>query len=72
MRDNMLVNVSGLEGHTMGIDLNLEHLIGQLKVTFYKSSENIFHIQLPRICLRLKGFSQHGTGWAIFQLPSTT
>jgi uncharacterized protein DUF6589 len=31
MRDNMLVNVSGLEGHSMPIDLNIEHLIG-LKV----------------------------------------
>jgi hypothetical protein len=32
MRDNMLVNMSGLEGHTMAIDINIEHLIGQLKV----------------------------------------
>lgn len=28
----MLVNVSGLEGHAMPIDLNIEHLIGELKV----------------------------------------
>ena len=32
MRDNMLVNMSGLEGHAMLIDLNIEHLIGELKV----------------------------------------
>ena len=32
MRDNMLVNVSGIPGHAMGIDLNIEHLIGYLKV----------------------------------------
>ncbi|KAI9442062.1 hypothetical protein BJY52DRAFT_1128663, partial [Lactarius psammicola] len=32
MRDNMLVNVSGLAGHAMPIDLNIEHLIGELKV----------------------------------------
>ncbi|KAF9045232.1 hypothetical protein BJ165DRAFT_1346600, partial [Panaeolus papilionaceus] len=31
MRDNSLVNVSGLEGHCMGVDLNIEHLIGELK-----------------------------------------
>jgi len=31
----MLVNVSGLEGHAMGIDLNMEHLIGELKVKLY-------------------------------------
>ncbi|KAF8811264.1 hypothetical protein BYT27DRAFT_7090248, partial [Phlegmacium glaucopus] len=32
MRDNMLVNVSGLEGHAMPIDTNIEHLIGELKM----------------------------------------
>lgn len=32
MQDNMLVNVSGLKGHSMPIDLNIEHLIGELKV----------------------------------------
>jgi hypothetical protein len=32
MRDNMLVNVSGLSGHWMAIDMNIEHLIGYLKV----------------------------------------
>jgi len=39
MRDNMLVNVSGSEGHAMAIDINMEHLIGQLKV----SSESPLH-----------------------------
>ena len=34
MRDNMLVNISGLQGHSMVIDINMEHLIGQLKVSF--------------------------------------
>jgi hypothetical protein len=34
MRDNMLVNPSGLEGHAMPIDINIEHLIGELKVRF--------------------------------------
>ncbi|KAH9025425.1 hypothetical protein EDB84DRAFT_1241631, partial [Lactarius hengduanensis] len=32
MRDNMLVNPSGLPGHVMGIDLNIKHLIQYLKV----------------------------------------
>lgn len=32
MRDNMLVNISGLPGHWMGIDMNIEHIIGYLKV----------------------------------------
>jgi hypothetical protein len=33
MRDNILVNPSGIPGHAMGIDLNIEHLIGYLKVS---------------------------------------
>ncbi len=32
MRNIMLVNPSGLSGHYMPIDLNIEHLIGYLKV----------------------------------------
>lgn len=32
IRDNMLVNPSGLPGHAMGIDMNIEHLIRYLKV----------------------------------------
>lgn len=32
MRDNMPVNISGLPGHAMVMDLNIEHLIGCLKV----------------------------------------
>jgi hypothetical protein len=42
MRDIMLVNPSGLEGHAMGIDMNIEHLIGYLKVCiFFISSQNL-------------------------------
>jgi len=33
MRGCMLVNPSGLEGHWMGIDMNIEHFIGYLKVS---------------------------------------
>ncbi len=45
MRDNMLINISGLEGHSMAIDINMEHLIGQLKVIFSHSlSVHIFLI----------------------------
>ncbi|KAH8990029.1 hypothetical protein EDB86DRAFT_3245022 [Lactarius hatsudake] len=34
MRDNMLVNPSGLPRHAMGIDMNIEHLIQYLKTLF--------------------------------------
>ena len=33
MRDIMLVNPTGIPGHAMGIDLNIEHLIRYLKVS---------------------------------------
>lgn len=33
MRDNQLMNFTGLPGHSMGVDLNIEHLIGELKVS---------------------------------------
>lgn len=39
MRDNMLVNMTGLEGHWMPTDLNIEHLIKFLKVGFIDDYE---------------------------------
>jgi hypothetical protein len=32
MRDNLLVNLTGIEGHSMAIDINMEHAIEQVKV----------------------------------------
>lgn len=32
MRDNALINLTGLEGHCMAADLNMEEKIGYLKV----------------------------------------
>ena len=43
MRDIMLVNPSGLKGHAMGIDMNIEHLIGYLKVRIFTLS----HLMQP-------------------------
>lgn len=34
MRNNMIINISGLSGHFMAVDLNIEHLIGYLKVSY--------------------------------------
>ncbi|KAH9163046.1 hypothetical protein EDB89DRAFT_1912945 [Lactarius sanguifluus] len=45
MRDNMLVNPSGLPGHAMGIDMNIEHLIRYLKVVS-KSSVHVDHVPI--------------------------
>jgi hypothetical protein len=71
MRDNMLVNVSGLEGHAMPIDLNMEHLIGQLKVNDYRPNQQQFLICF-RIFLLPKIFSQHAIGLGTFQQQLTT
>jgi hypothetical protein len=40
MCDTMLVNPSGLPGHAMGIDMNIEHMIGYLKVCLSVSGKN--------------------------------
>jgi hypothetical protein len=32
MQDNALINLTGLEGHSMPVDLNIEHHIKFLKV----------------------------------------
>ncbi len=37
MHDNMTVNVSGIPGYSMGIDMNIEHLICELKVNILNS-----------------------------------
>ena len=42
MRGCTLVNPSGLPGHWMAIDMNIEHLIGYLKVSLFF----IHHIML--------------------------
>ena len=40
VRDNMISNVSGLQGHGMGVDMNAEHGINALKTLF--SSKGIY------------------------------
>jgi hypothetical protein len=65
MRDSMLVNPSGLQGHFMGTDLNIEHLIRYLKVSLLLSSILLlhnYHIQtFGRQFLLRKGCMQIGT-----------
>lgn len=46
MRDNMLVNLTGLEGDFMAIDLNIEHLIRFLKVCCHLSIQS--YLSKPR------------------------
>ncbi len=59
MHNNMLVNVSGLAGHAMPIDLNIEHLIGKLKVR--NPQHSYFHVlTIRRYFYKQRDFSQHG------------
>ncbi|KAH9169075.1 hypothetical protein EDB89DRAFT_2115183 [Lactarius sanguifluus] len=68
MRDNMLVNPSGLPGHAMGIDMNIEHLIRYLKVVS-KSSVHVDCVPIlsdsdDRHYLRPRAFTLTGTDLA--------
>lgn len=67
MRDNMLVNMSGLSGHAMPIDLNIEHLIGKLKV--YNGQYHSLHkLTVDRPSYGPRAFSRHGINLEISQL----
>jgi hypothetical protein len=58
MRDNALVNLTGLDGHCMAIDLNIEHLIKFLKAWVNldgRTSTNIIYSSSsrPRVSIPL-------------------
>ena len=72
MRDNMIVNVSGLPGHFMAVDLNIEHIIGYLKVQKYCYEPMMIQLavrNLSRHFLLQKAFAQAGTDLVTFQGP---
>jgi len=74
----MLVNPSGLDGHAMPIDLNIEHLIGDLKVSTSICLEGTSIRPNPRAndiyrhCSRQKGSMQIGIVLGIFLHAPTT
>jgi hypothetical protein len=70
MRDNMLVNMSGLEGRAMPVDLNIEHLIGELKVCIFYQC-HYFELTLCRAFYKPRVFSQRGIALEISQRPWT-
>jgi len=73
MRDIMLVNPSGLQGHAMGIDMNIEHLIGYLKVCIFSISRLLL-TALSQGFICCKGnLCRLGSSWEYLsgsQLPS--
>ena len=60
MRDNQLVNLSGRPGHFMGVDLNIEHIIGELKVRGSYSHPSACNKDDYRSFLRLKDWKRPG------------
>lgn len=72
MRDNMLVNVSGLMGHAMPVDLNIEHLIGELKVGNNRcpNVDNLMQF-VGRNSYRQRGLTQRGIVSETSQLQLT-
>lgn len=75
IRDNMLVNPSGLEGHAMPMDKNIEHLIGDLKVCEQKIILTGIHLRgmhITRTSLQQKESMQIGIDWEIFLPVSIT
>jgi hypothetical protein len=55
MRDIMLVNPSGLQGHAMGIDMNIEHLIGYLKVYIFLLVADSYSLHSLKALFAAKG-----------------
>lgn len=62
----MLVNPSGLSGHAIRIDLNIEHLIRYLKVgDIHHMYPCITQQTYSRVYLQPKAYTQTGTTLAI-------
>jgi hypothetical protein len=58
MRDNMIICISGLgAGHCMPMDLNIEHLIGYLKVIYFHLCVRLPFILSFKILLQAKGLN---------------
>jgi len=61
MRDNMLVKFGG---HPMPINLNIEHLIGILKVFDHFQTLNVSFSHLESFSSLLRVFTQRRSDWA--------
>lgn len=70
IRDNMLINMSGVDDQWMGVDMNIEHLINFLKVTIFVVPEQHTYPLNHRQCSLQKGFTRLGIVLAIFRLQA--
>lgn len=70
MRDNMLVNLTGIEGHCMPIDLNIEHLIKFLKVGLFYEFVQVL-TRAGSFSSLQRGSMPPGIIWVISLLQST-
>jgi len=70
MRDNMLINTSGLDNQWMGVDMNIEHLINFLKVTISTTHDQCIYPFIVRRYSPQRGSMRLGTASVIFQSPA--
>lgn len=70
MRDNMLISVKGHKNHYMGVDLNMEHIIGFQKV--WNSYANSARSPLTCFQEHFTGKGVHGTAKHLARLSPMT
>jgi len=68
IRDNMLINMSGIDDQWMGVDMNIEHLINFLKVNIFTAHKQHINPLNYRWCSLRKEFMDLGIALVIFQL----
>jgi len=72
MRDNMLINTSGLDNQWMGVDMNIEHLINFLKVTIFPTRDQCTYLFTVRQYSPQRGSTHLGIASVIFQPLATS
>ena len=71
IRDNMLINMSGIDNQWMGVDMNIEHLINFLKVPVFTTCERCVYVLDYRQFSLRRGFTHLGIALVIYQLRAT-
>lgn len=67
MRDNMLINTSGIDDQWMGVDMNIEHLINFLKVIIIVVCDQRVDLSVFRRYSLQRGFTHPGTALVIYR-----
>jgi len=70
IRDNMLINMSGVDDQWMGVDMNIEHLTNFLKVIVLNAHDQCVYLFAFRRYSPRRGFTRRGTASVIFRLQA--